>query len=127
MCRQWAKRSGTPQIDETWDGSGTGNCRAGDKHTIEREDVRRRHRAGIAAWGLDQASQPQLGMLQQTCMFVLPFLHYVPYLLCSRRSMAVICELAEWSRAPAGRNDETRSTTSTATREWVHLGCTDIV
>ena len=35
----------------------------------------------------------------------------------------MICELAEWPRAPAGRNDETRSTTSTATREWVHGHC----
>ena len=38
----------------------------GDELTIEvllPEDVRRRDRAGVVAWGLDQTSQPQLGFV----------------------------------------------------------------
>jgi len=37
-----------------------------DEHTIEvqlPEGVRRRHRAGIAAWGLDQTRKPQLALV----------------------------------------------------------------
>lgn len=36
------------------------------EHTIEVQlpaGVRRRHRAGISAWGLDQTRQPQLGLV----------------------------------------------------------------
>ena len=89
------------RIDETLVGSRTVNCaiREGrDKHTIKvqlQEGVQHRHRAGIAASGLDQTRQPQLGfvcvvercgfsltaertregthMLQQACVVCLAF------------------------------------------------------
>ena len=53
----------------------------------------------------------------------LAFLHHTPYLFCTRTSMDLICKRAAWSRAPAGTDDGTRSTTLAAEREWVHGHC----
>ena len=48
------------RIDEIWADGGTVNCRTRviRERTMEPQGVRRRHRAGIAVWGLDQ-TRPQ--------------------------------------------------------------------
>ena len=45
------------------------SVRGRDEHTIEvqlPEGIRRRHKSGIAAWGLDQTRQPQLGVAKRS-------------------------------------------------------------